>query len=58
MRLVIVRDDDETRAGVLEGDRVLVTDVPLLEVAIQAGYDFLERRASGARWRRCGSSRP
>ncbi|MBA2461281.1 MAG: fumarylacetoacetate hydrolase family protein [Actinobacteria bacterium] len=48
MRLGTVRDGDETRVGVLEGDRVLVTDEPLLEVAILTGYDFSE--ATGT-WR-------
>jgi 2-keto-4-pentenoate hydratase/2-oxohepta-3-ene-1,7-dioic acid hydratase in catechol pathway len=48
MRLVTVRDDDERRAGVLEGDRVLVTDEPLLEVAILTGYNFSQAKGE---WR-------
>ena len=48
MRLVTVRADEGERAGVLEGDRVLLTDEPLLDVAIRTGYDFSQARGT---WR-------
>jgi 2-keto-4-pentenoate hydratase/2-oxohepta-3-ene-1,7-dioic acid hydratase in catechol pathway len=39
MKLVTVRDGDGRRAGVLDGDHVLVIGEPL-DVAIATGYDF------------------
>lgn len=48
MRLVTVRTDDGERAGVLEGDRVLLTEEPNLEAAIRRGYDFSQARGT---WR-------
>ena len=44
MRLVTVRADQGERAGVLEGDRVLLTEEPHLDVAIRTGYDFSQAR--------------
>jgi len=40
MRLVSVIADGERRAGLLDGDRVLVTRVPGLDAAIAAGVDL------------------
>jgi len=48
MRLVSVIADGERRAGLLNGDRVFVTDVPGLDAAIVAGVDLV--RADGS-WR-------
>jgi 2-keto-4-pentenoate hydratase/2-oxohepta-3-ene-1,7-dioic acid hydratase in catechol pathway len=48
MRLVTVRDGEKRRAGVLEGDRVLVTDLPDLELAISTEHDLSRARGE---WR-------
>jgi 2-keto-4-pentenoate hydratase/2-oxohepta-3-ene-1,7-dioic acid hydratase in catechol pathway len=40
MRLVSIIDGGRRRAGVLDGERVLVTEVPGLDEAIASGFDF------------------
>src|SRR5438477_13165152 len=49
MRLVTVKaDDGKARTGVLEGERVFVTDAPGLHQAIVEQYDF---EHAGGEWR-------